>query len=97
MQIDGRQLEVLLCEDSVGDVRLTREAFRDVNKTVNLHVATDGVEAIAFLRDGDHRSASPSRWVARLSICGTVQAEHGSTWIPGLRLSTKASEASRRG
>jgi CheY-like chemotaxis protein len=43
-------LEVLLVEDSPGDVRLTREAFRDANGTIRLHVATDGVEAMAFLR-----------------------------------------------
>jgi two-component system, chemotaxis family, response regulator Rcp1 len=42
--------EVLLVEDSPGDVRLTREAFRDADGSVNLHVATDGVDAMAFLR-----------------------------------------------
>ena len=48
-------LQVLLCEDSPGDVRLTREAFLSANKSVNLHVATDGVEAIAFLKgEGDY-------------------------------------------
>jgi chemotaxis family two-component system response regulator Rcp1 len=45
-----RRMEVLLCEDSPGDVRLTREAFREANRAVNLHVVTDGVEAIAFLK-----------------------------------------------
>lgn len=43
-------LQVLLVEDSPGDVRLTREAFRDTNVGVQLHVAADGVEAMAFLR-----------------------------------------------
>ena len=43
-------LQVLLVEDSPGDVRLTQEAFREVNGSVQLHVATDGVEAMAFLR-----------------------------------------------
>ena len=43
-------LEVLLVEDSPGDVRLTQEAFRDANDDVHLHVATDGVEAMAFLK-----------------------------------------------
>ena len=43
-------IEVLLVEDSPGDVRLTQEAFRDANMSVHLHVATDGVEAMAFLR-----------------------------------------------
>ena len=48
-------LEVLLVEDSPGDVRLTREAFRDAKTNINLHVATDGVAAMAFLRhEGDH-------------------------------------------
>jgi two-component system, chemotaxis family, response regulator Rcp1 len=43
-------IEVLLVEDSPGDVRLTREALGEVNKSVHLHVAFDGVEAMAFLR-----------------------------------------------
>jgi len=43
-------LQVLLVEDSPGDLRLTREAFRDVNPFVHLDVAKDGVEAMAFLR-----------------------------------------------
>jgi two-component system, chemotaxis family, response regulator Rcp1 len=48
-------LQVLLVEDSTGDVRLTQEAFRDANMSVHLHVASDGVEAMAFLRhEGVH-------------------------------------------
>jgi CheY-like chemotaxis protein len=43
-------LEVLLVEDSPGDVRLTKEAFAAANMAVHLNVATDGVEAMAFLR-----------------------------------------------
>jgi CheY-like chemotaxis protein len=46
-------MEVLLCEDSPGDVRLTKEAFRIANEAVNLHVATDGLEALVFLRKND--------------------------------------------
>jgi chemotaxis family two-component system response regulator Rcp1 len=50
--------EVLLIEDSPGDVRLTREAFRDVDIATNLSVAVDGVEAMAFLnREGAHANA----------------------------------------
>jgi len=43
-------IEVLLVEDSPGDVRLTLEAFRVINDKVRLHVAVDGVDAMAFLR-----------------------------------------------
>ena len=51
-------IEVLLVEDSPGDVRLTQEAFRDANKAIHLHVATDGVEAMSFLkREGPHAQA----------------------------------------
>ena len=62
-------IEVLLVEDSPGDVRLTREAFRDANGAIHLHVATDGVEAMAFLRqDGQARrrasSGSHSCWTS---------------------------------
>ena len=42
-------IEVLLVEDNPGDVRLTREAFHEVNRSVRLHLASDGVEALAFL------------------------------------------------
>ena len=50
--------DVLLVEDSPGDVRLTQEAFRDANGSVNLHVATDGADAMAFLRrQGTHFDA----------------------------------------
>jgi CheY-like chemotaxis protein len=52
---DGMPIEVLLVEDSPGDVRLTQEAFRDANRSIHLHVASDGVEAMAFLRkEGAH-------------------------------------------
>jgi chemotaxis family two-component system response regulator Rcp1 len=47
---EGMATEVLLVEDSPGDVRLTQEAFRDANKSIRVHVAADGVEAMAFLR-----------------------------------------------
>jgi len=50
-------IEVLLVEDSPGDVRLTKEAFRDANERIHLHVASDGLEAMAFLRhEGVHKN-----------------------------------------
>jgi chemotaxis family two-component system response regulator Rcp1 len=47
---NGMPIEVLLVEDSPGDVRLTQEAFRATNDSIRIHVASDGVEAMAFLR-----------------------------------------------
>jgi two-component system, chemotaxis family, response regulator Rcp1 len=43
-------LKVLLIEDNPGDIRLTQEAFRDSTTPISLHVVTDGVEAMNFLR-----------------------------------------------
>ena len=51
-------MTVLLIEDSPGDVRLTQEAFREVNRLIDLRVARDGVEAMAYLRrEGIHFDA----------------------------------------
>jgi CheY-like chemotaxis protein len=51
-------MDVLLVEDSPGDVRLTQEIFRDANSAVQVHVAADGIEAMAFLRqEGEHVAA----------------------------------------
>jgi two-component system, chemotaxis family, response regulator Rcp1 len=49
----GPPIEVLLVEDNPGDVRLTREALRDAKVRNSLHVAPDGVAAMAFLRQAD--------------------------------------------
>ena len=54
----GRPIEILLVEDNPGDVRLTIEGLREGKVRNNLHVARDGVEALAFLRrEGDFADA----------------------------------------
>jgi chemotaxis family two-component system response regulator Rcp1 len=55
---EGMPIQVLLVEDSPGDVRLTKEAFRVANRAIHIDVANDGVEAMAFLRrEGIHVGA----------------------------------------
>jgi chemotaxis family two-component system response regulator Rcp1 len=55
---DAAPIQLLLVEDSPGDVRLTREAFKDAQIHITLHVAPDGVDAMAFLkREGKHAGA----------------------------------------
>ena len=51
--------EILLVEDSPGDVRLTREALKDAKMHINLHVASDGIEAMAFLNREEEYSDVP--------------------------------------
>ncbi len=46
-------IEILLVEDNPGDVELVREALREGKARNELHIATDGVEAIQFLKKAD--------------------------------------------
>jgi CheY-like chemotaxis protein len=46
----SRVAEILLVEDNPSDVRLTIEAMKDAKILNNLHVATDGEQALEFLR-----------------------------------------------
>jgi len=51
-------VEILLVEDNPGDVRLSQEAWKEARIPNRLHVAEDGVEALAFLRrEGRHAGA----------------------------------------
>lgn len=52
-------IEILLVEDSPGDVRLTREALKDAKIINNLNVMPDGVEAMDYLcRRGKYANAT---------------------------------------
>lgn len=56
---DVRPVEILLVEDNPGDVRLTREALAENKVLNNLHVASDGVEALRFLHREKPYSSAP--------------------------------------
>ena len=43
-------IQILLVEDSPGDIRLTREVLRDAKIANELHIVGDGEEAMRFLR-----------------------------------------------
>jgi len=46
----GQPVQILLVEDSPGDIRLTREVLRDAKIANELHIVGDGEQAMAFLR-----------------------------------------------
>lgn len=60
--------EILLVEDDPGDVVLTREAFTDSKIRNNLHVVSDGVEAITFLRREGTFASAPRPDVVLLDV-----------------------------
>lgn len=50
MTMTCRPIEILVVEDSPGDARLVMEAFKEGKVYNRLHVVTDGVQAMQFLR-----------------------------------------------
>ncbi|MBI3398381.1 MAG: response regulator [Deltaproteobacteria bacterium] len=55
---NNRMIEILMVEDSPADIRLTKEAFKDAKMLNNVHVVSDGEEAMAFLQHiGKHANA----------------------------------------
>jgi chemotaxis family two-component system response regulator Rcp1 len=67
---ENMPIEVLLVEDSAGDVRLMREVLLGVNNSIHLLVVSDGVEAMAFLnREGNYvRSPRPDLILLDLNL-----------------------------
>ena len=54
--VNGKPIDILLVEDSAGDVRLTQEALKDSKINNEVHTVLDGVEAMGFLRrEGKYR------------------------------------------
>jgi two-component system, chemotaxis family, response regulator Rcp1 len=103
IKADTAPIEVLLVEDSPGDVRLTREAFKDAKVLINLHVASDGAEAMAFLRrETEHANAArPDLILLDLNlpkkdgreVLQEIKENPALKTIPVVILTTSASEA----
>jgi chemotaxis family two-component system response regulator Rcp1 len=96
-------VEVLLVEDSPGDVRLTRDAFRETNESIRLHVAVDGVEAMDFLKKRGAFVDSPRPDFILLDlnipkmdgreVLAQIKRDNDLKTIPTIILTTSDSEA----
>jgi two-component system, chemotaxis family, response regulator Rcp1 len=99
----SKHIDVLLVEDSPGDVRLTQEAFREANESIQLHVATDGVEAMAFLKQEGAHAHSPRPDIILLDlnlpkmdgreVLAHIKADADLKTIPTVILTTSVAEA----
>jgi len=97
------RMQVLLVEDSPGDVRLTQEAFHEANENVQLHVAYDGVEAMAFLRRQGRYADAPRPDLVLLDlnlprmdgreVLLHIKEDEGLKAIPTAILTTSVAEA----
>jgi two-component system, chemotaxis family, response regulator Rcp1 len=100
---EGRPIELLLVEDSPGDVRLTQEVLRDACRSIHMHVACDGVEDMAFLRhEGAHVHAPrPDLILLDLNlprmdgreVLVHIKEDHSLKTIPTVILTTSEAEA----
>lgn len=98
----GRPIEILLVEDNPGDVRLTREALLDGKVRNVLHVAEDGVEAMAFLRREGNYADAPRPDVILLDlnlprkdgreVLAEIKADESLRRIPIVVMTTSSAE-----
>jgi len=94
---------VLLVEDSPGDVRLTREAFRSAEANIDLHVAIDGIEAMEYLRGSRPDAGKPRPDLILLDlnlpkmdgreVLAEIKADPELKTIPTIILTTSDAEA----
>ena len=99
-------MQILLVEDNPADVRLTTEAFRESNVDHRMHVASDGVEALAYLRrEGPHGSAErPDLVILDLNlprkdgreVLAEIKSDPSLKRIPVLVLTTSQADADVR-
>jgi two-component system, chemotaxis family, response regulator Rcp1 len=100
---ESMPLQILLVEDSPGDVRLTQEAFKDTQVHIDLHVAMDGAEAMAFLRREGTLSNVPRPDLILLDlnlpkkdgreVLAEIKGNSNFQTIPVIILTTSESEA----
>jgi two-component system, chemotaxis family, response regulator Rcp1 len=98
----GTPIDVLLVEDSPGDVRLTQEALADANRAIRLHVAFDGIEAMSFLRREGKNAAAPRPKLILLDlnlprmdgreVLSQIKADAALKTIPTIILTTSEAE-----
>jgi CheY-like chemotaxis protein len=96
-------ISILLVEDSPGDVRLVREAFKDAKQFIDLHVVADGVAAMQFLRREDPHSGAlrPDLILLDLNlpkmdgreVLGLIKDDSSLKTIPTVILTTSEAEA----
>lgn len=64
----GDPVDILLVEDNPGDVRLTKEAFKEGNIHNELHVTTNGMEALDFLHQRGEYEDAPRPAIVLLDL-----------------------------
>lgn len=98
----GRPIEILLVEDSPGDVRLTEEILKEGKVHNHLSVVEDGVQALAFLHQQEPYVNAPHPDLILLDlnlprkdgreVLEVIKADEKLRRIPVVILTTSVSE-----
>lgn len=99
---NARAIEILMVEDNPGDVRLTREAFKDGRVWNRMHVVEDGVTALDFLYRRPPFEAAPRPDIILLDlnlprmdgreVLAAIKADASLRVIPVVVLTTSQAE-----
>jgi len=94
--------EILLVEDNPSDVSLVHEAFRVINGSARINVASDGEEAVAYLRREGTYGDAPRPDIILLDlnmpkmnghqVLAHIKDDEGLKLIPTIMLTTSNTE-----
>jgi two-component system, chemotaxis family, response regulator Rcp1 len=100
--VTSKPVQILLVEDNPGDVRLTIEALREGKVHNDLAVASDGEEALAYLRQTGKFADAPRPDVVLLDlnlprkdgreVLAEIKADENLKRIPVVVLTTSRAE-----
>ncbi len=98
----AQPIEILLVEDSPGDVLIAREALSEAKLLNNIYVAEDGVEAMDFLNKRGKFANAPTPDLVLLDlnlprksgreVLAEIKADQNFKYIPVVVLTTSSAE-----
>jgi DNA-binding response OmpR family regulator len=85
--VPAEPVDILLVEDNPGDVRLTKEAFKEAQIANRIHVVTDGHQALDFLHRRDEYADAVRPDILLLDL--NLPKKHGEEVLAELNASTE--------
>ena len=95
-----KQIHILLVDDNEGDILLTKEALDDARIINKISIASDGIEALRFLRKQAGDAELPDLILLDINLprmdgtelLGIIKADRDLKRIPVIMLTTSSAE-----